>query len=407
MLKNINLILAGDLCLNDSIDISLSNHSIINNNSGLWLMNLETPVLLRNILPRPKAGPFLRGNLSNLSSIAKSLNQLCFTLANNHVMDYGEIGLKQTMDSCDQLGITTVGGGKSLKEAYSPVILELKEVRVGIIARCETQFGIASPWRAGVAPLDSTIYEVIRKLKTEVDIVIVSIHGAAEMCPWPSPEWQDLLRSFVDAGANIIHGHHAHVPQGYENYNGGLIFYGLGNFLVDPMCWKGKPNTLWSVVGDCDLALDKLSYSIKTIVVEEAKDGISVRLSSDEEFQNHSAYLSKCNQPLKDRVLLTGLWQEAAVRMYNLTYAEYLGFKTRPGIKARLGRLRKKLKGTIEGSSREKLLLPYHLFACESHCDAITTALGVLGGELEDLRTDETHRLADEMMPWSTEGATQ
>jgi poly-gamma-glutamate synthesis protein (capsule biosynthesis protein) len=124
-------------------------------------------------------------------------------------------------------------------------------LRIGVLGRCETQFGIALQ-RPGAAALDPTLYESIRKLKSEVDVVVLSVHGAAEMVPWPSPQWQDLLRSFVDCGADIVHGHHSHIPQGYEVYQGKIIFYGLGNFLVNPADWLTH-NTPDILVADREL----------------------------------------------------------------------------------------------------------------------------------------------------------
>jgi len=409
----VNLTLLGDLWLIDASEVLMPDMG--DETQSLCIANLETPVYTGNASPRPKSGPALKGNLNTLPLVRKSFDKLWFTVANNHAMDHGEAGLRETLDACERLDIATVGAGSSLQEAHAPIIRKVNGTRIGILGCCETQFGIATVRRAGVAALDPTVYAIIRRLESEVDVVIVSVHGGAEYCPWPSPQWQDLLRSFIDAGAKIIHGHHAHVPQGYEAYNGGFVFYGLGNLLIDPDHWPEHPNALWSVVGDCSSHANELSCSIRTVVIEKSNSSVSVRFSTDAEFQNHSAYLSKCNLPLGNRILLTGLWQEAAVRMYDLWYAGWLGFhltrlnRQRSAARTRLSALKQGIRAAILGPrppTREREMLWYHAFSCESHCDVISTTLGVLSGELDDLRTDETRRLADEMMPWSIENMT-
>jgi len=335
-------------------------------------------------------------------------------------MDYGESALFHTIDVCRDLGIPTVGAGEYLEKACSPLIIEVNELKVGIIGRCETQFGVASSVRPGVSALDSTVYSAITHLKKRVDIVILSIHGASEMCPWPSPKWQDLLRSYIDVGCNIVHGHHAHVPQGYEDYNGGVIFYGLGNFLVSYKEWQAHPNTLWSVIAELDIdSSTDFKQTIKTSVIDQAEESVLIRQSTSYEFQNHLDYLAIANKPLQNRTLLTGLWQESAIRMYYLWYSGWLGFAqpsnrftNSVSVRLFLGKLKNSLGYKFArikpitknvSPSRQQLLTWYHLFACESHCEAIVTALGVLGGELDDLRTTETKAIVDKMMPWSTQ----
>ena len=256
------------------------------------------------------------------------------------------------------------------------------------------------------------IYAAIADARCQADAVIVSFHGAAEMCPWPSPRRQALLRSFVDAGADIIHGHHAHVPQGYEIYRGALIAYGLGNFAVDPRAWISTRNALWSVQFEVEVGARPARFALRTALLEEQGDGsVRVRGAAPAERQEHLAYLEKCNRPLGQEALLRGVWQEFVMREYAGQYAPWLGRRERAE-RARLhldasGRIRAAARGLRDmwrGYSERRRdasddhLLWYNLFACESHADAIAEALGVLGGEREDLRTPETARLAGEMI---------
>lgn len=368
----------------------------------LAIINLETS-MVKILKRRPKAGPSLCGDEKIIAKFIDA--KFVVNLANNHIMDYGEAGLLDTIKICQDTEAEIGGAGKNSTEASKPIIKSIQGIKVGIICCTETQFGIATPWKAGVAAVGPWIYKVINGLKNEVDIVVVSIHGASEMTPRPSPQWQDLLRSFIDAGATIVHGHHSHVPQGFEEYRNGLIFYGLGNFLVDPDTWKPSKNTLWSVVPEIQVSKKGIKkWDLNTTVIEKNANGVVVRKSNNQECLLHKEYLSEVNLPLNDRELLTGLWQEASIRLYYRYYVDWLGFEQERD-RLSLADIIHLTKAAISKILRHKnrdntqFLLKYHLFACESHRDAIATALGVLGGELDDLRTKTTREIADRMMP--------
>lgn len=293
------VVLGGDVasCNNLKFDITIEN--------SLFLFNLETPITKEWNRPSRKAGPCLFAEELALPTMS-SESRIVGNMANNHIMDYGEIGLNETVGACRSGGFETVGAGLNLESALQPVVRNLKGLSIGIIACTETQFGVATPWRAGVAPIiPGKTAILVNKLSKQVDIAVVSVHVAAEMCPWPSPQWQDLLRGFIDAGASIVHGHHSHVPQGYERYGDGLIFYGLGNFCVEPLNWREQANTLWSLACDIVVSKNRLNeFNVRTVVIEDS-DPITVRQSNPEEAAGHERYLEHANRPLSDRALLT------------------------------------------------------------------------------------------------------
>jgi len=135
---------------------------------------------------------------------------------------------------------------------------------------------------------------------------------------------------------------------------------------------------------------------------ESGSDVIVIEESSEKEREQHTGYLEKCNRPFADPELFEGLWQEVAVRSYYHHGARYMGF---PPFQ-RSGRARaalSQLKGALLNRSigRYDHLLRYHMIACESHRQMLATALGVLSGEMRNLRSEATRRLADEMMLWS------
>ncbi|TNJ37431.1 CapA family protein [Prosthecochloris vibrioformis] len=377
---------------------------------AVWCINLEGPVLKgenKSYYKASKAGPSLYHTSLPVIAAENAIPGVLI-LANNHMMDYGEIGYKETQQLVQKDQWLDAGAGSSKRQAFEPVVFDWGDKKVGVLARCEVQYGIASETTPGVAAFDATIFEQIRKLKTEVDIVIASIHAAAEMLPWPSPQRQDTWRALIDAGADIVHGHHAHVPQGWEEYNGGLIFYGLGNFCVDSVKWSWHPNGLWSLAPELSFQQGRLTMNPVTAVIDDFGETISVRTSTQAESAKHHEYLRICNQPLSDRVLLEGLWQEASLKMYQEYYVDWLGFnvplrkQVTRSVRSALGRVKRTV--ISRGSARahnplqQQSLFRYHLFACESHNDAISTALGILGGELVDYRTDKTAQMVNKMM---------
>ncbi len=156
--------------------------------------------------------------------------------ANNHALDAGVEGLKDTLKSLAKVSLPAVGSGENLASARLPFISEKKGVRLGFLAYTMSEnsgdSSYAKPNRAGVMPTDlSLIREDIQKLRQQVDYVILSFHWGLNDSEKP-PFWvRQLARKSIDAGADIILGHHPHFPQGIEIYKDKPIIYCLGNFI--------------------------------------------------------------------------------------------------------------------------------------------------------------------------------
>jgi poly-gamma-glutamate synthesis protein (capsule biosynthesis protein) len=184
---------------------------------------------------------FISECIRGLPHYAKGLSSSGFnviSLANNHSMQHGKDSLLECIQALRTQGIKTIGTidqhGKSLPERF-----HLKEVQIGFLGYlCMSQdFNLDSPMNAQGEI--SIISEDIKHLKTNgVDLVAISLHWGHEFIQYPSLDQIRFGRSIIDAGADIILGHHSHVIQGIERYNGGLIAYGLGNFIMD--FWQDK-----------------------------------------------------------------------------------------------------------------------------------------------------------------------
>lgn len=194
-------------------------------------------------------------------------------IANNHLMDFGADGLRETMASLSATGLEFVGGGVNLDESYRPVIVESDGCRVAYLGMTTTlaNSSAAGKQRPGAAPVriltrylidpvtlqetpgmsphaetipfdDDVSYlaERIRAAAKEADLVIVAAHWGvpygwvasiqSEIAGYQRP----LAHAMIDAGASAIIGHHPHVLQGVEFYRDRPIFYSLGNFIIHP-----------------------------------------------------------------------------------------------------------------------------------------------------------------------------
>jgi poly-gamma-glutamate synthesis protein (capsule biosynthesis protein) len=208
----------------------------------LRIVNLETSITSRGVAV-PK-GINYRMSPENAATLL-SADIDCCVLANNHVLDWGEIGLLDTLESLERFKIGFAGAGRNLDEASKPAILHLEGGRVPVFAFCSKSSGVPGSWAAkektsGVNLLENASAAAAGQIARQVhsqrqpgDAVIVSIH-------W-GPNWgydipkahRRFAHALIDAGVSVVHGHSSHHPLALELYRGRLILYGCGDFLND------------------------------------------------------------------------------------------------------------------------------------------------------------------------------
>lgn len=198
--------------------------------------NLETSITTRGTNWPNKQFNF-RSDPRNLKSMKESGIDIV-ALANNHTLDYGYDGLVDTLNHIDKSGIKRVGGGKDRKEAIQEVVFEKDGMTLGFISVSRVVPDVkwyATNKRPGIiGAYDPHVEEILNKIKQvkdKTDALVVSIHWGKELNTEPRKEEINLAKKMIDAGADIIMGHHPHVLQGIEIYNGKPIFYSLGNFV--------------------------------------------------------------------------------------------------------------------------------------------------------------------------------
>lgn len=205
--------------------------------ADLLFGNLEMPLAPA---PAPPAWPEVRESFRADPVHASALPAGGFgllSLANNHVMDFGVEGLRTTRRTLERLGIPYAGAGETLEEARRPALVEVRGLRVGLLACARAGRHSAGEGRPGAAPLDADqIAEDLARLAPRADLRIVSLHFGMVYSDYPAPADRELAHRIVEAGADLILGHHPHVVQGVERVGRALVAYSLGEFLFDPSC---------------------------------------------------------------------------------------------------------------------------------------------------------------------------
>ena len=164
------------------------------------------------------------------------------TVANNHCLDYGVKGLRESLDILQCRGIGVCGDPAIDPNLPRAARMSVKGLKVTMLAICDEY-----PARLASGPLqddDSTIAS-IREFKEQSDVVILQVHWGYEFVLYPLFSHRERARRFADAGADLVLIHHAHVPMGIEIWNDRVIAYGLGNFVFDVNAYQrdGHPFT--------------------------------------------------------------------------------------------------------------------------------------------------------------------
>lgn len=162
-------------------------------------------------------------------------------LANNHMGDYGAQGLVETREILEEAGLQTCGTGTSQEDAYAARIVEVGGNSIALVNFHEGEEGEQTERNPALAGWDlSRVNREIARQKAAGRLVIAVPHSDREFFPVPAPYGQRAFRGLIDAGADIVIGHHPHVPRGVEIYKGAPIIYSQGNFVF----WSGQPGLM-------------------------------------------------------------------------------------------------------------------------------------------------------------------
>ncbi len=270
--------------------------------ADLTFGQLETPVSNRNTPVRPGATPPtpLDPDACVAALMRGGLNVMSF--AGNHTSDMGPDAIADTLKAADEHGLILMGAGMNIAQAREPAIIELKGTKIGFLAYASVvpEDGEAREDKPGMAPVRATTrYEKIdwqpgsppkvisealpedlsamiadiEKLRSLVDVLAVSFHWGIHFEAATVAMYQrEVGHAAVDAGADIILGHHSHILKPIEVYNGKAIIYSMGNFVFD--CSYSRMSK-WNIVDHYGVVMDpeKPAYGMpydsqKTMIVQ-------------------------------------------------------------------------------------------------------------------------------------------
>lgn len=258
------------------------------------------------------------------------------SLANNHVWDMGEEGLRNTMRQLDELGIRYCGAGMNVEEATRPVVLQKDGVSVAILAYCMYN----SPWlgyveiagegKPGIAPLDmDRVVEDIANAKKLYDKVIVMPHWGKEYRYTPMEESVVMARQMIKAGADAVMGGHPHQIQSLVRFGGVPVCFSLGNFLF-PDFYMQPPRPVWYPDASVDRSAiprnEEYSFPIeqpvcrvwkplsrysRAVEMQVGKKGLLVKTHFTHTSSENVVKISEASRNMKKH-----LWKEAGMIKY-------------------------------------------------------------------------------------------
>ena len=245
--EEVSMIAVGDLMLSRNVAAKIKKFKDFNypfastsaylKSADFVFGNLESPITLGPIVP---TGSFTFHADPGAEAALAAANFKVLSLANNHLPNYGAVGIADTIKYLNEAGIAYTGAGQNLVEASLPARLDFKGIKFAFLAYNDSDvvppgYGAAAG-RAGTALMDITkMQAAVSAVKKQADLIIVSMHSGKEYTEGLTRSQTEFARAAVDAGAELVLGHHPHVTQRVEKYKDKYIFYSLGNFVFDQM----------------------------------------------------------------------------------------------------------------------------------------------------------------------------
>ncbi len=369
-----DLVFLGDLNLNTDKDLVIS-EDLLNllNKSDFVSVNLEGPIISEASNPFPKVGPYLSQTIS-VKDFLKTINCSHLNLANNHIMDYGDEGLQNTLSELDYLSFS--GAGFTFEEAYRPAIFHKNDMKIALFSFAEAQFGVLKEdiKKSGFAWIGHPLAKrAINSASKKFDYVIVQIHAGLEMYELPLPEWRLAFKEIVNNGADLVIGHHPHLIQGTETYNSSDIFYSLGDFYIEDSNFNECSGGILKV----SLENNKLESYFYSLKLEQDTIGISTLEYSKNLLNSKSFLFNDDEQYLKEiEEICCKEWNENFLDYYSSSMSGLGTFFNFKNLKKLFYRLIRFLISPREIKRKNELLL-LHNIGIETNRFVVERALNI------------------------------
>lgn len=260
------IIFCGDLCPTEAtrpafdcgdLDALMGDVPSVIKGCDFAVANLEC-ALTESDTPIRKIGALQKG----LPADARLIAGCGFThmgLSNNHTLDYGVAGMRDTVKAVRAAGMVPFGFGENDRDSRKTLYLEKDGVSVAVVAVCEHEYTYALPDQFGANPFDPfDTMQDIAEAKKRADRVVVMYHGGKEQCEYPSPRLRKACRAMVRAGADLVLTQHSHCIGSRETYENAEILYGQGNFnfVEEPENPQWRSGLIADVTFDGDLRVE-------------------------------------------------------------------------------------------------------------------------------------------------------
>ncbi len=334
----------------------------------LRIANLETPLANKqNHAPIIKSGPNHIYSPECISFLT-ALKTNVAVLANNHIGDFGDGALVDTINLLDENNIKHIGAGRNVEEAYKSVRFE----NVSLFAVCENEFGIADENKCGSAGYNiRRLYNAIKKEKKISHFVIVIFHGGNEFNPLPSHGTVDRYRMLCDMGADAVIAMHTHCPQGYEVYDGKPIVYSMGNFMFQSGSERAE-NDSWYFGYVSTLELCKGDKPKLGVIPYQFDTSAKIKVLRGNEKEKMTKYLEKISAIICDDELLHKYYMGWC---YNHQW-----FPTPP---------------QSYGGLKGKLCSAYDLVFCEAHEEMVKENYRILNDGDEEIAKEYAKKITE------------
>lgn len=239
-------------------------------------VNIET-ALTETDFQIKKYGPHLK-TPPETAKVLKEIGVTDCGLSNNHIFDYGPQGALDTIKALSDAGMAVTGFGKNEEDARKNHTFTTDDGKtVTLIAVSDREYGYALPDRMGARVYDEydTMIDIM-EAKKEADFVIVVYHGGKEFSRYPSPRLRKSCQAMVKHGADVVVCQHTHCVGCYENFEGGHILYGQGNFHFARdhhfEGWNDGLLVMLDIGEDCGITF-----------IPCVREGVGIRLANEEE----------------------------------------------------------------------------------------------------------------------------
>ncbi|MDD3700342.1 MAG: CapA family protein [Bacteroidales bacterium] len=295
--------IAGDFNLENRVSIQIDKGiSILEDDfAKFWfstdyrIANLESPITRSKNHIR-KVGRHIKGELTNHHNL-KQLGVNYFSLANNHIMDFGIEGLHETIENLNTAEIGYFGIISNNKK-YRYKILEKNDLKIAIGSFSNKEFSLHSDFNGnGAIAIDVIeITELLQELKSQVNHIVLILHTGFSRNPLPSPNLREMCRYLIRQGAALVLCQHSHTIGAFEYYNNGFISYGQGHFAFDLY----RENSDWNLGYTVKANFRKSSFEVDVVGHKQFDNNTTIRLLTKNEQELFNNNLSRYNTILLD-----------------------------------------------------------------------------------------------------------